>query len=99
PPQLNDGTGVTLSTYVAPDPSRTHKWFNDFDIYTAAQWVVTASGSATETIANADGGILVLDTGTTVLNDHAFLQWAGVSGTVAETFTFDSARGCGSRRA
>lgn len=52
---------VTLGSYLAPDPSAAHQYFNDFDIYTAGDWTVTETqAGATQAITNADGGILAL---------------------------------------
>lgn len=52
----------SLGSYVAPDPSLTHQYFNDFDLYTATDWTVTETqGGATQAIlANGDGGLLAL---------------------------------------
>jgi hypothetical protein len=75
-----------------PDPTRYHVWFDDFDDYAAAQWVITTteagSGSATEAVASADGGILVV-TNDDADNDADFFQWSGVDAAGAvETFKF-----------
>lgn len=92
PLNLNDGTGVGLGSYVAPDPSRVHQYFNDFDQLTAAQWVVTTVGAGSSAIGNADGGILTL-TNSGAQNDSLFYQLSRTNAaTVAETFLFDSTR-------
>lgn len=66
-----------------------HRFFDDFDKFTAADWTITTteggSGSATEAIANADGGVLVV-TNDDAAPDHDFLQWA------KETFTFETGK-------
>lgn len=50
-----------LGTYLAPDPSRVHQWFDDFDSYTAGNWTVTKTQvGATQAIVDADGGVLAL---------------------------------------
>ncbi len=87
---LNDGSSTTLMTYVAPDPSRTHQWFDDFDDYSASEWIITETGSGTRAVANADGGILVITNGASD-NDANFLQWSGLTlATAAETWTWQA---------
>lgn len=89
---LANGNGDTLQTYVAPDPSRVHQWFNDFDGYVAADWTVTTTGSGTAAVQNADGGILLLTNGASD-NDNIFLQYkGGASSTTVETFAWDATR-------
>lgn len=65
-----------LGTYVAPVPSRLHQWFDDFDLYTAAQWTVTETqGGATQAIvAGGDGGQLAL-VNTATENDINAIKW------------------------
>lgn len=67
------------------DPTKVHLYFNDFDIYTAAEWTVTTTeagaGNATEAIGDADGGVLVI-TNDDADDDLDFLQLA------SETFKF-----------
>lgn len=70
---------------VLPDPTTMHIWFDDFDGYTAGDWVITTTeagaGDATEAVADADGGVLVI-TNDAADNDADFFQWA------KETFKF-----------
>lgn len=51
------------------DPTKFHMYFEDFDKYNAADWTITTTeaglGSATEALANVDGGVLL------VTNDDA----------------------------
>lgn len=74
------------------DPSAAHMWFDDFDNYTLAEWVITTTeagaGSATEALADADGGQLVI-TNAAGDNDLDMLQWAGDTGAVTETFLLE----------
>ena len=42
------------------DPTKFHTYMEDFDYYLAADWVVTEVGAATQVLADADGGILLL---------------------------------------
>lgn len=84
-----------LYDYVSIDPTRVHQFFTDFDKYTASDWVITTteagSGSASEALADADGGVLVV-TNDDADNDADFLQWAGGSGGVIESFKFESGK-------
>ncbi len=67
------------------DPTKFHTYFNDFDRYAAADWVITTTeagaGDATEALADADGGVLLI-TNDAASGDNDFFQ------TVAETYTF-----------
>lgn len=78
-----------LGMYGLPDPSKWHTFFDDFDRFTAADWVITTTelgaGSATEAIADEDGGVLLL-TNAAGDNDLDFLQLA------AETFLLASGK-------
>lgn len=52
-----------LGSYITPVPgARLHQWFDDFDLYTAAQWTVTETqaGATQAIVANANGGIIAL---------------------------------------
>ena len=65
--------------------------FTDFFEHTTTDWILTTveagGSSATEALADAAGGILVVtnDAGD---NDYDAFQWAGNKGAVAETFKF-----------
>lgn len=83
--------GVTNATATAPmamlpilDPSVMHVFFDDFDKFTAADWTITTAetgiGDASEAIADADGGVLVI-TNDDADDDHDFLQFG------SETFS------------
>lgn len=65
----NVDVGHPMRDLPLPDPSRVHLWFDDFNTFTAADWVITTteagSGAAAEGIADADGGLLV------IVNDNA----------------------------
>ena len=67
---------------VVPDPTKVHMYFNDFDKYDAADWTITTTeaggGDATEALADADGGVLVI-TNDAADNDLDFLQKKGES--------------------
>lgn len=91
----NVSKDVTLGSFGDTDPTKYHVWFNDFDDYAAAQWIVTTteagSSSATEDISDADNGILLL-TNDNADNDLDFLQWSATDDSAA-TSTFKLAAG------
>lgn len=75
-----------LGDMTQEDPTLLHTYFNDFDTYVAGDWTVTETDSAaTETLADADGGVLLL-TNTAADNDLVALQKKG------ESFTFTSGK-------
>lgn len=77
---------VTLGGFLAPDPTAAHTFFTDFDTYIAGDWTVTETDAgATETLANVDGGVLLL-TNTAADDDLVALQ------NKAETFLFASGK-------
>ena len=85
-----------LAMFGMPSPFKWHVWFDDFDDFAAAQWVITTTeagaGSATEAIGSLDGGILVI-TNDAADDDNDFFQWSGVDGAgVAETFRFEAGK-------
>lgn len=50
-----------FSDMVQPDPTLFHEYFNDFDTYTAGDWVVTETqAGATQALTAGDGGLLLL---------------------------------------
>lgn len=51
-----------LGSYLAGMPARMHQWFDDFDLFTAANWTVTETqaGATQAIVANTDGGIIAL---------------------------------------
>jgi hypothetical protein len=59
---------------IKPDPTKFHDYFNDFDTYTAGDWVVTETDSAaTEALTAGDGGLLLI-TNTAADDDLVALQ-------------------------
>lgn len=72
----NVAESTSLGSYIAPDPTAVHQWFDDFDSYTAANWTVTETDSgATQAITDGDGGILLI-TNTAADNDLVGMQLA-----------------------
>ena len=83
----NVGTDSTLGKLKTPAPHKYHTYFNDFDTYLASDWTITTTedgtGSATEALADGDGGLLLL-TNAAGDNDNDFLQL------VKEGFLYDA---------
>ena len=75
----NVATGGTSEKLKSPDPIKYHVYHEDFDKYTASDWVITTTeaggGDATEALADGDGGLLVI-TNDAADNDSDELQWA-----------------------
>ena len=92
-----DATAATLGSFVAPDPSRAHIWFTDFDEFShhatnSALWLSTAVGSSTAALTDADGGILLLTTGGTEDNGIS-AQWSGwEAAAVTEAWTWEAGK-------
>lgn len=88
----NVAESTTLGTYIAPDPTQVHTWFDDFDQYVAADWTITETGTGTRAVGNLDNGILVITNGAT--DDNAnFLQWSGnTNAATVETWKFVSGK-------
>lgn len=65
-----------------PGDLSAHVFFDDFDKYTAADWTITTveagAGSATEALANVDGGVLLI-TNDAADDDSDFFQKPGES--------------------
>jgi hypothetical protein len=63
-----------FASMVQPDPTKFHEYFNDFDTYVAADWVVTETqAGATQALTAGDGGWLLI-TNTAADDDLAALQ-------------------------
>jgi hypothetical protein len=67
------------------DPTRHHNYMEDFDYYLAADWVVTEVGVATQVLADADGGVLLI-TNAAADDNSSFQQKA------AECLTIEASR-------
>lgn len=86
----NVAEGTALGTYIMPDPTSAHTWFDDFDDYTAAEWTITEVGTGTRAVGNLDGGILVI-TNAAADDNSNYLQWSGnTSAATVETFKFEA---------
>lgn len=70
----NVGDTNLFADMVKPDPTLFHEYFNDFDTYTAGDWVVTETqAGATQALTAGDGGWLLL-TNSAADNDLVALQ-------------------------
>lgn len=57
----NVGTSDLFASMSQPDPTKFHEYWNDFDTYTAGDWVVTETqAGATQALTAGDGGWLLL---------------------------------------
>ena len=92
----NVATGGTGELLKQPDPIKYHVYHEDFDKYTASDWVITTteggSGNASEALGAGDGGLLVV-TNDDADDDSDEFQWAGGSGGVIESFKYEAAKG------
>ena len=52
--------GSALGSMIQLDPTTMHVYFKEFDTYAAGDFTITATGAATEALANEDGGVLLL---------------------------------------
>lgn len=70
----NAGQDAIFADLTMSDPTLYHTYFNDFDTYTAGDWVVTETDSAaTQALTAGDGGLLLV-TNTAADNDLVALQ-------------------------
>lgn len=68
-----------LGMFTAPDPTKNHVYFNDFDTYVAGDWTVTSAGTVSAAaIADVDGGAITLTTDAGA-SDNVFLDKKGES--------------------
>tara|TARA_R110000868_G_scaffold88513_1_gene246762 strand:+ start:378 stop:1073 length:696 start_codon:yes stop_codon:yes gene_type:complete len=79
----NNTAQNVLGSLKTVDPTVYHTYFDDFDTYTAGQWIVTETqAGATQALTNADGGILLL-TNSAADDDLNALQKVGESFLIA----------------
>ena len=85
----NVGATADLGMFGAPDPTKYHVYFEDFDTFAAAEWTITTveagASSASEALANEDGGVLLI-TNDSADNDADFFQKVG------ESFKFEAGK-------
>lgn len=76
---------TTLGSFIMPDPTKVHVYFNDFNTYVAGDWTVTEVGSGSRALTDGSfGELLVTNAGAD--NDRNELQKVG------ESFTFVAAK-------
>lgn len=67
-----------LGMYGAPDPTKWHECFDDFDTYVAGDWTITNAATGTIALTDIDGGALLITNNTS--DDNAiFLNKKGES--------------------
>lgn len=59
--------------YTHPDQTDEHRYIDDFNAYTAANWTITVVGSSTPALVAGDGGLLGITTSASN-NDSTFMQ-------------------------
>lgn len=73
---------ASLGNFGLPDPTGWHTYFNDFDTFVVGDWTITTvelgASSATEALADGDGGLLLV-TNDAADNDSDFFQKVGES--------------------
>ncbi len=78
-----------LGEFGAPDPTKFHVWFDDFDYFDSNEWTETATsvgtGTSAVTIPDADGGLARITTAANE-NDGLFEEWT------AETFLLETGK-------
>lgn len=78
----NVAPDANMGMFGAPDPSKFHTYFNDFDTYVAGDWTITTveagAGDATEALTDADGGVLLI-TNDAADDDSDFFNKVGES--------------------
>lgn len=78
----NVASDASMGMFGAPDPSKFHTYFNDFDTFVAGDWTITTveagGGSASEALTDADGGVLLV-TNDAADDDSDFFNKVGES--------------------
>ena len=67
-----------LGDFILPDMTKAHIYMEDFDYYTAADWIVTEVGTASQALSDAEGGRLLI-TNSASNDDSSFQQKVGES--------------------
>ena len=74
----NVGSNDPMRMLVVPDPTLMHVFYDDFDKYAAGDWTITAVGTGSSALTDADGGVLLL-TASAADNDGRQHQKVGES--------------------
>lgn len=64
----------TMGNSGTTDPTWSHRFWTDFDTYTATDWSLTGTSGPTAALTPGDGGLLLLSTANTTAADSAYLQ-------------------------
>lgn len=67
-----------MGEFILPDMTKAHVYMEDFDYYNALDWTVTEVGTATQALADEDGGALLI-TNSAADNDSSFQNKLGES--------------------
>lgn len=67
------------------DPSKFHNFFEDFDRYSAADWIITNVGTPSQVLLDGDGGLLLVQN-SAADDDSSFLAKKG------ESFLFETGK-------
>lgn len=89
----NVASDNTFGQFFEPDPTKVFRYFNDFLIYAAANWVATATsvgaGTSAAAMSNTESGGAIVITNAANENDSYWLQLSHDGGTNdSETFKF-----------
>lgn len=74
----NNAPKSALWGYIAPDPTKVHQYFEDFDYYVAGNYTITTTGSGTVALTDINGGAILI-TNSAADNDAVFLDKKGES--------------------
>jgi hypothetical protein len=74
-----------FGSYTHPDQTDEHRFMDDFNFYTAANWTITVVGTSTPALVSGDHGILGITT-SAVSSDSTFLQ------KLPESYSFETGK-------
>lgn len=74
-----------FGSYTHPDQTDEHRFIDDFNVFTAANWTTTVVGTSTPALVAGDGGLLGITT-STANNDSTFLQ------KLPESYSFEAGK-------
>jgi hypothetical protein len=80
----NSAQDAIFGDLITTDSTKLHTYWNDFDTYTAGDWVVTAVGAGSQALAAGDGGWLLL-TNAAADNDMIGMQKTPAAFTLSTT--------------
>lgn len=74
-----------FGNYTHPDQTDEHRFFDEFNSYTAGNWTITVVGTSTPALVAGDGGLLGITT-STANNDSTFMQ------KLPESYSFETGK-------